>query len=149
MSVSAVGEETASEAARAGLSVVTVGDGNVADLLKRLRGRHRLLHLAGEDRRPVDTSHLIDVRTVYRAACIEPSRLPALEGLVIAVHSPRAAARLAELAADRSETVIAAISAAAAERCGEGWKSVGIAPRPRDSSLLALAATLCHTSAQQ
>jgi uroporphyrinogen-III synthase len=74
--------------------------------------------------------------------------LPPLQGLVAAVHSPRAGARLAELSAERDRTAIAAISPAAAEACGTGWERVECAVRPDDDSLLAVAALLCHTSAR-
>jgi len=66
-------------------------------------------------------------------------RLPPLEGLVVAVHSPRAGRRLAELADRREHTAIAAISAAAAEACGTGWERIEIARQPEDSPLLARA----------
>ncbi|MGH6705496.1 MAG: uroporphyrinogen-III synthase, partial [Sphingomicrobium sp.] len=69
-----------------------------------------------------------------------------LNGLVAAIHSPRAAARLAELANSRNLTSIAAISSAAADACGPGWERIEVAPRPDDMSLLAVAAMLCHTS---
>jgi uroporphyrinogen-III synthase len=39
--------------------------------------------------------------------------------------------------------VIAAISASAAEACGDGWQRLEIATKPDDASLLALAARLC------
>jgi uroporphyrinogen-III synthase len=51
---------------------------------------------------------------------------------------------LAELVSDRSPVVIAAISKAAAEAVGDGWKSVAIADQPSDEALLALAARLCN-----
>ena len=77
---------------------------------------------------------------------IDEPGLPPLQGLVAAVHSPRAGARLAELATTRGGTMIAAISPAAADACGPGWEGVESAIRPDDESLLALAAMLCHTS---
>ena len=79
-------------------------------------------------------------------APIEQPGLPPIDGLVVAVHSPRAGARLAELEDQRARTAIAAISVAAANATGGGWERVEIAERPNDSSLLALAASLCHTS---
>jgi uroporphyrinogen-III synthase len=41
---------------------------------------------------------------------------------------------------------IAAISRAAADAAGEGWKSVAVADEPSDDALLALAARLCNNS---
>ena len=144
--VHAVGTATAAAARDAGFQVETTGRGNAAELLASLPPSLRLLHLAGEDRREVEKGHQIDVRLVYRSAPIEVPGLPPLDGLIVAVHSPRAGARLAELAGNRSKTAVAVISAAAARACGSGWERVEVAERPDDSSLLALAAMLCHTS---
>ncbi len=145
--VQAVGEATAYAAAAAGFCVEAVGEGGVADLLASLPESLRLLHLAGEDYRETAGRQRIDRRIVYRSAAIEKPNPPFLDHLVIAVHSPRAGTRLANLAESRNQTVIAAISEAAAVACGEGWEQVEVASRPDDASLLALAAMLCHTSA--
>jgi uroporphyrinogen-III synthase len=69
-------------------------------------------------------------------------------GAVALVHSPRAGSLLAGLARDRNHVRIAAISAAAAEAAGDGWREVAVAAAPRDEALLELAATLCQTDAQ-
>lgn len=148
ISAHAVGAATAAAAREAGFRVGTVGDGDVLGLLDRLAPDLRLLHLAGEDHRAPDDPR-IDRRIVYRSAAIAEPLLPPLEGLVAAVHSPRAGQRLGELAANRGSTAIAAISAAAAEACGSGWERVETAAEPNDNSLLALAASLCHTSSPQ
>ena len=144
--VHVVGGATAGAAEAAGLRVESVGRGGVADALADLPGALRLLHLAGEDRTEADSPHRIDARTVYRSKPIVDAILPPLEGMVAAVHSPRAGSRLAELALAHRHTAIAAISAAAAEACGTGWERIEVAERPEDPSLLALAAMLCHTS---
>lgn len=143
--VRAVGAATAAAARDAGFRVQTVGDSDVAALLAGLPGSVRLLHLAGEDFRDVDDRR-IDRRIVYRATAIANPHLPPPKGLVVAVHSPRAGRRFAELTATRACTAIAAISAAAAKQCGQGWERVEVAERPDDNSLLALTALLCHTS---
>ena len=93
--VHAVGDATATAARDAGFTVASVGEAGVAELLARLPGRQRLLHLAGEDRREVARDHAVDVRMVYRSTAIDQPALPPLESLVIAVHSPRAGARRA------------------------------------------------------
>lgn len=142
----AVGAATAAAAREAGLRVESVGTGDLADLLSALPPSLRLLHLAGEDRRATPGTDQIQTRIVYRSVPIEAHGIPSLEGLVAAVHSPRSARRLAELATTRSRTAVAAISAAAAQACGGGWERIEVAGRPDDSSLLALAAMLCHTS---
>lgn len=144
--VHAVGPVTAEAARDAGFRVESAGTSNVAELLATLPRTLRLLHLAGEDRRELPDGHSVTQISVYRSAIIENPALPPLQGLVAAVHSPRAGARLAELSGRRSETIIAAISEAAAAACGEGWEQVEAADEPTDSSLLALAARLCHTS---
>jgi len=143
--VHAVGAATAAAAAEAGFSVETVGEKDIDDLVRHLASPPRLLHLAGEDHRSADLPRL-DRKIVYRSATIEVPDLPPLEGLVVAIHSPRAGARLAELVPGRSQTIAAAISEAAATAVGEGWLHVEVAEQPSDSSLLALAAMLCHTS---
>jgi uroporphyrinogen-III synthase len=143
--VHAVGEVTAEAARAAGFTVRSVGSGGVEELLSSLNGAARLLHLCGGDRiEPNATGHSIERIVVYRSVPIDRPTLT-IAGKVVAVHSPRAAQRLAELAADRDRCRIAAISNAAAAACGTGWESVGVADRPDDSSLLALAARLCQT----
>lgn len=145
LAVHAVGEATATAARDAGLHVETVGSGNVEEVLAMLPSSLRLLHLAGEDHRQLDDAR-IDQRIVYRAGANPDPGLPPLDGLVVAVHSPRAGARMAELAGERSSTMVAAISHAAAAACGDGWEEIRVAAEPNDKSLLALAASLCHTS---
>lgn len=142
-----VGQSTAAAAQKEGLRVETIGSGNVSDLLKRLPSRVRLLHLAGEDHRPIENCE-IERRVTYRSAAIAEAGLPPLAGLVVAVHSPRAAKRLSELAGERGTVIVAAISEAAASAAGAGWEEVAVAAEPSDKSLLALAASLCHKSDQ-
>ena len=147
--VHAVGSATAEAARKAGFTIASVGEAGVATLLDTLPADLALLHLAGQDRHDVATDRRIDVRIVYRSAAIADPALPPLDGLVIAVHSPRAGARLAAVAGARPAAAIAAISAAAAAACGPGWLSVDIAAAPDDASLLALAARLCQNSSSQ
>jgi uroporphyrinogen-III synthase len=144
--VHAVGAATAAAAEEAGFRVQTVGCGDFSDLLAELPTSLWLLHLTGEERRDTPPDRQIDTLIVYRSVQIEAPSLPSLDGPVVAVHSPRAALRFAELATTRHRTAVAAISGAAADACGKGWERVEVADRPDDSSLLALAATLCHTS---
>jgi uroporphyrinogen-III synthase len=146
--VHAVGATTAAAAREAGFKVETVGNSDLADLLEKISPSLRLLHLAGEDHRAADVPW-IGRRIVYRSTVIAEPQLPPLEGLVVAVHSPRAGQRLAQLAPSRGNTAIAAISATAATECGGGWERVDVAAQARDNSLLALAARLCHTSSPQ
>jgi uroporphyrinogen-III synthase len=147
--VHAVGAATAAAARGAGFHVRSIGSGDLTDLLAGLPTSLRLLWLAGEDRREAQSREGIAIRIVYRSIPIQAPALPSLEGMVVAVHSPRAGSRLAELAGRRARTAIAAISAAAAEACGTGWERIEIAVQPDDSAVLALAAMLCHTMPPQ
>ena len=142
LDVLAVGEATASAARAKGFRVAMTGDRGVAALLEALPGTQRLLHLAGADHRRADTRHAVETRIVYHAAPLAP-HIPAGE-MVALVHSPRAGERLAALAGDRAPIGIAAISATAAQACGEGWASVAFLNRPHDADLLALGARLCQ-----
>lgn len=144
--VHAVGRAAATAAKKLGFKIESVGQSGVAELLAALPNSLTLLHLAGENRHSVPSRHHVEAHTVYRSAPIDNPCLPPIEGLIAAVHSPRAGARLAKHAEVRRRTAIAAISAAAAEACGDGWERVEVAERPDDPSLLALAAMLCHTS---
>ena len=142
--VVAVGPETARAAGRAGLAVVLTGDAGVARALEgaRARGFARFLHLAGRDR--VADQPGVDPVPVYagEALPVAPGWTRALTGRTALLHSPRAAARLAELV-DRDRTpragvALAAISAAALAAAGPGWAACRAAAQPTDHALLAL-----------
>ncbi len=137
-----VGAATAAAAQSAGLSVAETGKGNAADLAEHMPGDLRFLHLTGRTHRTVPG--VTDV-TVYESKPIDPPpTLEALNGGAAMVHSPRAGARLAELVTERGDISIAAISAAAAAACGDGWCAVETIDAPVDGALLALAAFLCQ-----
>ncbi|PAX07462.1 uroporphyrinogen-III synthase [Sphingomonas lenta] len=142
--VVAVGPETARTARDAGLEVILTGDAGAATAVARARthGLTRLLHLAGRERMP-DLPGIEPV-TVYtsEALPVEPGWTARLGGRTALLHSPRAAARLAELV-DRDGTPraairLAAISPAALAAAGGGWASGRAANRPDDEALLAL-----------
>jgi len=141
----AVGEATAAAARDAGFDIAATGDDGVERLLGSIEPDLRLLHLCGEDRRAAqDARQTITPLAVYRAKQIDRPQLPQPAGSIALIHSPRAGRRFAELVTDRSGAVIAAISAAAAEAAGTGWKSIEVAERTEDEALLALAARLCN-----
>lgn len=148
--VHCVGEATAAAAREAGFKVASVGRGGVDALLDSLSPELRLLHLCGADRRqPQAPKQTIIPVPVYRAIELDvPDAFPTIEGAVVAVHSPRAGARLSALAddlgLDRETISIAAIGAEAAAAAGSGWRSVVVAAEPSDPALLALAARLCN-----
>jgi uroporphyrinogen-III synthase len=141
--VHAVGEATAAAARFAGLDVVSVGEGGAKDLIAGLDPEHRLLHLAGEEHVLPRGAHGIVTVPVYRAVPLGLPDAGLVEGSVLLVHSPAAGRRIGLFKGRRVEARIAAISAAAAEACGEGWERVGAAAVPNDSALLSLAAELC------
>ncbi|MEO5774115.1 MAG: uroporphyrinogen-III synthase [Sphingomicrobium sp.] len=140
----AVGEATAEAARHAGFDIAGTGFAGVECLLGSIEPGQKLLHLCGEDRTDAgDTAHEIRTLVVYRSVELaDPLGLAVAE--VIAVHSPRAGRRAAELVGERRSSIaVAAISAAAAEALGDGWLEIAIAEKPDDPSLLALAKELC------
>jgi uroporphyrinogen-III synthase len=146
--VHAVGEATAAEARESGLTIASTGEAGAEELLRLIPPNSRLLHLCGAQRRvPEDAPESITPLVVYRAQALpRPATLDGLQGQVAAVHSPRAAARLSDLADGnvRGTVRIAAISRAAAAAAGHGWEQVEAAGEPSEAALLALAARLCQ-----
>lgn len=156
--VHAVGEVTAKVARQAGFGNVTAGAGDVAALLAGvLEGPHRsLLHLCGAHRRAVAAAGLqvraVPVYAMEAAAELAPEARDAFRtGAAAMAHSPRAARTLGGLmdAAGivRSGVSIIAISEAAADAAGSGWREVVAAPAPTDAAMLAIARRLCDRSA--
>ena len=152
--VHAVGQATAEAARQAGFAIATIGTADAERLFGSIEPGQRLLHLTGEHRAGVDDAgHEIRRIVVYRSRAVEqPDGLAEARGAVIAVHSPRAGARFAELAdamgLDRSSIKLVAISDAAAKAAGDGWAAIEMAEHPDDSSLLALARKLCDKPRQ-
>jgi uroporphyrinogen-III synthase len=139
--VYAVGQATAALARAAGFDVVSAGVGGSRDMT--LPEGKRLLHLTGVDHHQVGAATAI---AIYEARAVDdPDGIAGLSDSVIAVHSARAGRRLAELVDGRRQLRIAAISRAAADACGSGWKQVEAAFQPDDAALLALAARLCES----
>ena len=139
----AVGEATAAAAREAGFDIAGTGDAGVDRLLGSIEPDLRLLHLCGKHRRePVHARQRITAIAVYRAEPLGPN-LGAARGSVALIHSPRAGQRFAELVRDRRAIAVAAISKAAADALGDGWRTVATADQPTDDALLALAARLC------
>lgn len=148
--VHAVGDATAGAARDAGFDIASSGGAGIDRLLGSIEPQLRLLHLCGRDRRePVEARQAITAVAVYRATAIDQPDVGSAKCSVALIHSPRAAARFADLIAlpDRSSIAIAAISDAAARAAGDGWKAVEAAAQPTEEALLALAARLCQKSA--
>lgn len=148
----AVGEATAAAAREAGLGGIRAGraDGDAVLRLMAADGIRRAFHPGGRER--IALRHP-DIRlvaaAVYGADPVErlPQRAEAAlaRGAIALLHSPRAAALFAKLAGGRGGIDIVAISEAAAEAAGPGWRSVAVAGQPRDEPLLELAVGLCQT----
>jgi uroporphyrinogen-III synthase len=148
--VCAVGQATAEAAREAGFDITAVGGGGIDRLLGSIEGDLRLLHLCAVDHKEVDGAPQgISTVVVYRAIAITAPDLTDTAGAIALIHSPRSGRRFAELVDDRATITIAAISPAAADAVGNGWKRVETAEEPSDAALLALAARLCDTSAPQ
>jgi len=151
----AVGEATAAAAAEAGFMDVRVGPDDGAALLPMMAedGVERAFHACGADHLAFDHPDIAIRRAAVYAAeaaggLAPEARLALREGAVVLLHSPRAAGLFAALAGERTRISIAAISARTARAAGEGWRSVSIAPTPRDQALLELAAKLCQTGGE-
>jgi uroporphyrinogen-III synthase len=145
-----VGQATAEAARQAGFEVAAIGESGVDALLTAIEPGLRLLHLCGEDRMAhSEPRHEISILCVYRARELEAPNLDCAPGSVALIHSPRAGRRFAQLIANRSSILVAAISAAAAQGVGSGWEAVETAAQPSDEALLALAARLCDRSSPQ
>lgn len=146
-----VGEASAQAVRDQGGKDIRIGGGDIAATVPLIleAGHNRLLHLCGEETRPFDPMGLsIIPHIVYRSDARDMRRhskaLATLRPSVFAVHSPAAGRRLNALIppAFRNHSIIA-ISAAAAEAVGKGWRNVQVAESPDDTALLRLASSLC------
>ncbi|MEP6784138.1 MAG: uroporphyrinogen-III synthase [Sphingomonadales bacterium] len=138
--VFAVGEATAATARDAGFATISMATGDAAALGKTLSGR--VLHLAGTDFRRISTDAYVTVRSVYAATPLDPVR--PLDADIALVHSARAGERLALLALKRKSLKIIAISASAAQACGDGWRQLDIPFAPHHDAMLECLARLCE-----
>jgi uroporphyrinogen-III synthase len=149
----AVGEATAQAIRTLGHDDVIVGGGDAASTvpLIEVAGHRSVLHLCGADVRHFDPMGIRFIRhVIYEAAMRAEAKvrplLDAIAGGVIAVHSPRAGGRLAELIEPgrRGQFHLLAISAATASASGDGWSDISVSARPDDTALLTLAESLCN-----
>ena len=153
----AVGEATAAAMRDAGLYPAASGEADASALFARAAGdgRRRILHLCGEDVRDAGRAGCDIHRVpVYAARAVEafPCADAVAAGGVALLHSPRAAALFAALldraGICRERFALVAVSAAAAEAAGRGWRSVHAAKRPADEAMLAIARRLCQNPAR-
>jgi len=149
--VFAVGERSAQAAREHGACDVRVGGGDAASTIPMIvaAGHRRILHVCGAETRPFDPLGLSVTRhIVYRSEARDmrpfTRTLATLPTCVIAVHSPAAGRRLnALLPPTHRNHLLLAISDAAAQACGAGWRRVHVAPAPDDTALLESARPLC------
>lgn len=152
--VLAVGQATARAAEKVGFHIAETGDSSGQQLLNQLEtDRYRsILWLAGEQHSLLDPGkRQLDIVPVYRSRAIALGQKAAacLEAeTVILLHSARAAKHLVteldRLHIMRGQHHLAAFSAKVAAAAGQGWKSLHVADRPDDESLLSLATRLCQ-----
>ena len=135
--VVAVGEATARAARDAGLTVETVGSGDVAEAVAA-SGRGLLLHLCGREH----VAHGGDAVAVYAAEVLPVDSVAHLVGCVALIHSVRAARRLSELA--RRDGIVDFRVATISEAARIAGPDVpgAVTDRPDDAALVALAARL-------
>lgn len=140
--VAAVGRASADAAKTAGFNVALTGDNGAQSLLPQIRGAGYLrpLWLTGVDH--VRLNPMPDIRHVYEAAIVPvPMNFAEIVGLnsVVALHSPRGAARFCAAVAAcniaRADISLAALSSNIARSAGTGWKHILIAPHPDDDTL--------------
>ena len=139
--VVAVGEVTAAAARAADLTVAVTGRDDAA-AAAAAGNFARLLHLAGREHVAVPGSERAIVYASDEMPVARDALAPAVGGVVL-LHSARAAARFASLAADlpRGSIALAAISAKVAAAAGAGWRRVVVADAPNDAALVAAAVT--------
>jgi uroporphyrinogen-III synthase len=143
----AVGPATAEAAKAAGFSRIETGPSNVAALLEHIVSsgkKHRLLHLGrGDDLPPIYDQIAVNTLKIYEMIFLETSVTGLISDpapIIALIHSPQAGARFAALIGAskhaREHITVLAISSAAAQKAGTGWRRVAIAPEPRDEAML-------------
>jgi len=133
---------------------VRVGGGDAATTLPGIAaaGHRHILHLCGAETRPFDPLGLAITRHILYAAEPRDMRpftkmLATLPASAIAVHSPAAGRRLnALLPATHRNHLLVAISQAAAQASGPGWRRVEVAASPDDTALLDAARRVCMSA---
>lgn len=136
--VVAVGTATAAAARAAGLRVAVTGDGDAAAAVAASgEAFPRLLHLAGREHVELPGVARVITYASEHVAVAPGALIAAVDGVVL-LHSARAAARFAELAADlpRDRISVAALSASVADAAGTGWARVAVADAPNDARLI-------------
>ena len=142
--VYAVGQNSADAAAGAGFAVKYTGLGGIEQLLNQIDARS-ILWLSGEDRTlfRMPQHQEIDCCIVYKSASLSlPDNFThtVLNADYVLLHSARAARHFAsaahDLAIDKKQIAIGALSEKIAMAAGSGWRDVRIAALPSDLELL-------------
>ena len=151
--VHAVGKATEKVAAKAGLTVASVGKGGLQNVLDALTPPLRLLRLAGADHVPLDPPSGVNIHKViaYESAAL-PLDAALLnetgERTIVLLHSAAAAAHFTmecnRLDIDLMKLEIAALGPRIASAAGKGWAAIHISERPDDRRLLAMVGSLCQ-----
>ena len=153
--VLAVGRATAEAAEHAGFELAETGESGGQQLLNALQADRyrRILWLAGEQHSVLDPGdRQLDIVPVYRsrAVALGEQAVACLQTeTVVLIHSARAAGNLVseldrlKIGLNRHHAVV--FSTKVAEAAGQGWRSLHIADRPDDESLLSLATRLCQS----
>ncbi|NCN85364.1 MAG: uroporphyrinogen-III synthase [Sphingomonadales bacterium] len=153
--VLAVGRATAEAAEHAGFELAETGESGGQQLLNALQADRyrRILWLAGEQHSVLDPGdRQLDIVPVYRsrAVALGEQAVACLQTeTVVLIHSARAAGHLVseldrlKIGLNRHHAVV--FSTKVAEAAGQGWRSLHIADRPDDESLLSLATRLCQS----
>ena len=133
--VHAVGTATTEAARAAGFTIAATGEAGI----EALRPHGRVLRLTGREHHPLPG--LDHVAIVYATEPLSPDLAPLADGVAL-VHSARAGERLRRLCAQPGRVAVAAISRAAADAAGPGWRQIIVADRPSDAALVAAALPL-------
>ncbi len=152
--VLAVGQATATTAAKAGFTIESVGSGGLQNLLDQIDDEPRhLLRLAGEDHVPLIEPPGIQLteRFVYRMQMRPmPDQFATMLGseCIVLLHSAKAAEHFANecdrMGVPRRHITLAALGPRIIEPVGGGWRAVHAATKAEDSALLAMVRNLCH-----
>jgi uroporphyrinogen-III synthase len=144
----AVGEATAAAARAAGFTDIHIGsgDGLAARSLAEAAGHSQILHIAGQDFRPLTPMVWVVYAAIARTGLSQTALTALRRPAGILLHSARAAKRFAELVGQaglpRDPLGLAAISATVLAAAGSGWRKSVVAAAPNDESLLVAAQSL-------
>ncbi len=154
-----MGERTAGAARDAGFHHVKAVGGDAVSLFAAVAARHRrVLHLAGTERTVVTPPSGLEVvvRAVYDAR-LRPLSDDAVAALLSGgldwalLYSTRTAGHFAALhdasGSDRARLAVGAISGAALEAAGGGWRIATAAVTPTEAGILAACGLSCDKSA--